>query len=113
MHIIELLKECKFSGDLDMKKDLFVSIVLIVLKFWLNRGTDKCRNEHSFGTLKMFCFVLGSTVFPAWKLIHKLSAAVGTNKQTHSIICSRDEYNGVLGGFWRETAFCCTTDQSF
>lgn len=33
MHIIELLKECKFNGDLDMKKDLFVSIVLIVMKF--------------------------------------------------------------------------------
>jgi len=31
--IVELLKECKFSGDLDMEADLFVSVLLIVLKF--------------------------------------------------------------------------------
>jgi len=30
---MELLKECKFSGDLAMEADLFVSILLIVLKF--------------------------------------------------------------------------------
>jgi hypothetical protein len=39
------------------------------------------------------CFVEGSTVFSAWELVYKLSTPVGTNKETHRIICARNGHN--------------------